>query len=87
MTLKGSAFEAIEKINKPFSLRWHPGNPGRWEAIKGEEGVRASSTSPDVAIAMMLDRYQKQQGEKIEWIRQWPALMIGVFQACDIVKA
>ena len=63
MTLKGSAFEAIEKINKPFTLRWHPGNPGRWEATVGEdeEEVRASSTSPDVAIAMMLDRYQKQQ--------------------------
>ena len=63
MTLKGSTLEAIEKINKPFTLRWHPGNPGRWEATIGEEEVRASSTSPDVAIAMMLDRYHKQ-GER-----------------------
>jgi hypothetical protein len=33
MILKGSALEAIEKINKPFGLHWHPGKPGRWEAI------------------------------------------------------
>ena len=44
MTLKGSALEAIEKINKPFSLHWHPGNPGRWEAILDDgELIRASS--------------------------------------------
>ena len=67
MTLKGSALEAIEKINKPFSLHWHPGNPGRWEAVLEDgEGIRASSASPDVAIAIVIDRYQKRQSEEAE---------------------
>jgi hypothetical protein len=62
VTIRGSAFEEIEKVNKPFSLRWHPGNPGRWEAVLEDgEVIRASSASLDVAIAMMLDRFQKQQ--------------------------
>ena len=65
MTLKGSALEAIEKINKPFTLRWNPGNPGRWEAIldDGEE-IRASSYSPDVAMAIVIDHYRKQPSEE-----------------------
>jgi hypothetical protein len=54
--MKGSALEAIEKINVPFSLHWRPGNPGYWEAVMGEEEVRASS--PDVAIAIVIERYQ-----------------------------
>ena len=65
MMLKGSALEAIEKINKPFTLRWYPGNPGRWEAVLEDgEDIRASSTSPDVAIAVMLDRCQKRHSEE-----------------------
>jgi hypothetical protein len=63
MTLKGSALEAIEKINKPFSLHWHPGNPGHWEAILEDEEIRASSQSPDVAMAIVIDRYNQKQGE------------------------
>ena len=55
MTLEGSGLEAIEKINKPFNLRWHPGSPGRWEAIlDGGEEIRASSVSPNVAMAIVL---------------------------------
>ena len=67
MTLKGSALEAIEEINKPFTLHWHPGNPGRWEAVleDGEE-IRASSASPDVAIAIIIDRYHQQSEEAEE---------------------
>ena len=57
--MKGTDLEAIEKINKPLSLHWRPGNPGYWEAVMGEEQVRASS--PDVAIAIVLERYQKQK--------------------------
>ena len=65
MTLKGSALEAIEKINRPFTLRWYPGNPGRWEAIlEDEEEIRASSQSPDVAMAIIIDRRQKRQSEE-----------------------
>ena len=60
--MKGSALEAIEKINVPFSLHWRPGNPGYWEAVLGEEKVRASS--PDVAIAIVLERcWKRQRGE------------------------
>jgi hypothetical protein len=62
--MKGSALEAIEKVNKPFSLHWHPGNPGRWEAIleNGKE-IRASSQSPDVAMAIVIDRYNRKNEE------------------------
>jgi len=41
MTLKGSAFEAIEKINKPFTLRWQSRTlgscPGRWRRDPGQQ--------------------------------------------------
>ena len=65
MTLKGRTLEEIEKINTPFSLHWHPGKPGRWEAVleDGEE-IRASSASPDVAMAMVIDRYYQQSDEE-----------------------
>ena len=62
--MKGSALEAIEKVNKPFSLHWHPGNPGYWEATIGEEEIRASGTSPDVAIATVLERFRQQSQEE-----------------------
>ena len=62
--MKGSALEAIEKVNKPFSLHWHPGNPRRWEAIlKDGEEIRASSQSPDVAMATVIDRYNRKNEE------------------------
>jgi hypothetical protein len=64
VTLKGSA---IEKISKPFTLRWNPGNPGRWEAMldDGKE-IWASSASPDVEIAIVIDCYCQHSEEPEE---------------------
>jgi len=46
MALKGSALEAIERINRPFALRWHPGNPGRIEWFQACDIVEAQRNLP-----------------------------------------
>jgi hypothetical protein len=61
VTVKGNAFEEIEKTNKPFFCA---GDPGHWEAILAGEEIRTSSASPDVAIE--IDRYYQLSEEAEE---------------------